>query len=130
MGIGERLGDLLEDLQEPRRVGLRVRAFLEQGPQRAALDQLHREKWPTICQSADFMDGRNSGVLELARDAGFVEKTCLLDRITLSQHDLNRQRALKVRVDRPQDRSHATAGNLTQHLVELPGKYPLRLGRL
>jgi hypothetical protein len=79
VGIGHRLGDLLEDPQEPGQVVGRRRALGQQGREGAAADQLHREERPMILQSAQVVDRDDAGVLELAADL------CLLDE---PPHDL------------------------------------------
>ncbi len=74
VGIGDRLGDLFEDLQEPGQLMLGRRPLAEQFGQRAALNQLHAEKRTTVGQAADLMHGRNARMLKLPRDTSFLEE--------------------------------------------------------
>src|SRR5262245_4431628 len=99
MGISQRLSDLLENLQEPGQVSLRARSLAKQGRERAALDELHGEERTAICQPTNLMHRWNAWMLKLPGDASLIQKPCLTCRITLPQHDLDRQRPLEVRID-------------------------------
>ena len=78
VGVGCRLADLLEDLEEARQVVGRVRPFLEERRQSAALHQLHGEIRPLVRQAAGRVDGDDAGVLELSADLRFFQEA--LDR--------------------------------------------------
>ena len=74
VGVGHRLGDGLEDRQEPRQLGGRPRAGLQQVGERLPLDQLHREERPAIGEGAQLVDRHDPGVLQLAADLGLFDE--------------------------------------------------------
>jgi hypothetical protein len=74
VGIADRLADLLEHGQEAAAVAGRLHALFQQVFEGSALDELHRQVRPPIVEPADFEDRWNAWVLELGRDARFVDK--------------------------------------------------------
>jgi hypothetical protein len=63
VGIGQRLTDLLEDLQEVWQALLRAGALGEQFGKGAALHEFHGEEGATVFQLAQLVDGHHAGVL-------------------------------------------------------------------
>jgi hypothetical protein len=83
VGVGQRLAHLLEDAQETRLIVHRLGPFEQQVVKRAALDQLHGEEGPAVGQAAEFVDGHDPGVLQLAADLGLFDETVLEVWMTL-----------------------------------------------
>lgn len=119
VGVGDRLGDLLEHREEPGTVHGRARALFEQLVQGAATNQLHGQERPAIRGSADLVNGRDRRVLKLRGDERFLDKA--LRRLYLTGEallkELHRHVALQRQIASPIDDAHATAANLIQKLV-------------
>ncbi len=122
VGIGHRLADLLEDRQEPRPVLGRVLAGLQEGRQRAALDQLHGDEQPAVGEPSQLVDRDDPRMLELAADLGLLDEAAhhLGPVAMLLQQDLDGQVAAEVDVAPLEDGPHAAPGDLAQELVAAP----------
>ena len=119
MGVGHRLADLFEDPEESGPLLVRGPAFVQQGRQGAALDQLHGEIGPAVTQRSQLVDRDDPRVLELAADPGLLDEApdqLGAVAVFLQQH-LDGQVAAEVPVPSPEDRPHAAAGDLAEDLV-------------
>ena len=114
VGIRHRLGDVLEDRQEPGQVGRRVRPAPEQVGQGPALHQLHAEERPPVGEGAQLVDRDHAGVLELAADLRLLNEPS--DQVAVVAEvlaeDLDRDVAADVGVSASQDGAHAAPGDL------------------
>ena len=118
VGVGDRLAHLLENLQELGLVLCGRRPFPQPLRQRFALNQLHGEERASIRERADFVDGNNAGMLQLAGDAGLLVKTACAVRVVrrITQHDFHGQVPLQRTVNGPEDRAHAATSDFFAQL--------------
>jgi hypothetical protein len=119
MGIGDGLADLLKDLEEAHPVLSRFLALGQKGSQGAALDQLHGEVRPVVREPAQIIDGDDAGVLELAADLCLLQEPLHQSSlaVVLFQEDLDGQVATQISIKPFEDRAHAAASDLAEHLV-------------
>ena len=120
--VGDRLGDVEEDRQEPGMVARRVGPLVHHLGQGPALDQLHGEVGPPVGEGAQLVDRDDAGVLELAGDLGLLDEAAeqLGVAAVAFQEHLDGEVAAQVVVSPFQDRSHAPPGDLAEEL-EPPG---------
>ena len=100
VGVGQGLTDLLEDFQEAGQILSRRRALRQQGGEGPSFDQLHGEVGPLAGQPAEFVNGDDAGVLQLAADLGLLPESpnrLGVVLVVLPQH-LDGQVAAEVRV--------------------------------
>ena len=74
VGVGDRLGDLLEDRQEPSAVPRRLAALVQERGEGPPADQLHGEERPPGGVEAQLVDRQDPGVLQLAADLGLLDQ--------------------------------------------------------
>ena len=91
----------------------------QQGRQRAAPHQLHRDEHPAVGQAAQLVDRDDPRVLELPADLRLLDEPA--DHLgmvaVLLPHHLDGQVAAEVEVAALEDRSHAPAGELADELI-------------
>ena len=83
-----------------------------------ALHQLHREEVSSL-RLADFVDGRDVGMLQLRRRLRLSLETLHLDirREFAREDELERDEAMEPRVPRAEDHAHAATTDLFEQLV-------------
>ncbi len=119
VGVGDRLTQLLEDLEQATRRALRVTRIQELAREGLALHELHGEERPRAVLESELVDGHDTGVLELTADLGFVDEA--LEHVPiafeLAAEDLQRDVPAEVHVAPLQDLADAALGDGSEDLV-------------
>jgi hypothetical protein len=91
----------------------------QQGGQGAAFDELHREVGAMVRRPAQFVDGDDAGVLQLAANLRLLQEAPLHGGVGLvrRQQHLDRQFAVEDGVAAAQHRPHASLADLPENLV-------------
>ncbi len=119
VGVGQGLGDLLEDAQVPLALIARIFAAVEKLGERLPLDELHREVGLFRPEKAQLVDRHHSRVLKLARDLRFFDKATRHVGVSLvaAEEDFERQVTSEIRIAGLVDRPDATARDLSHDLI-------------
>jgi hypothetical protein len=118
VGVGDGLGNLLEDAQEPWHIFGRMFAIGQERGQSTSLHELHGKVRPPVGERTQLIDGDNAGVLQLTGDLRLLdEPSDQFWTITVHvQKHLDRQVAAEVGVAPLEHRSHAAASDLAEKL--------------
>ena len=119
VGVGQRLANLLKDLEEARQVVRRRFAFLEEGGQRSPFHQLHGEVGTAVGETAGLVDGDDAGVLQLAADLRLLHEAAHRDRVVAVpfEEDLDGEVAAEFEVAPLEDCPHAAVAQLAEDPV-------------
>ena len=94
-------------------------ALLEQGSERSALDQPHREVRPEFRVQSQLVHGKNARMLKLASDLGLLDEAPdhrAIPGMTRVEH-FHRDVAAQVGVAPLEDDTHAAASDLAEDMV-------------
>jgi hypothetical protein len=119
VGIAHGLTHLLEDSQKTAILGRWIGSLAEKLSESLAFDQLHDQERPAVCQCANLMHWRYTGVLKLTCDLSFREKSPRRRRIrsvSISEQ-LDSDITIQRNVTSTVNNSHSAVANLFLQLV-------------